>query len=96
LPLSVAALASVECAGTFSLRSDALTPQGKIFDLAQNISPSDLHEIDDEDFPEPRAAFGASEFSGVCFSPDGKWLFLNVQYPGLTLAISGPWERGVI
>ena len=73
-----------------------LTPKGQIFDFAQNITPIDLHEIDDEDFPDVGKTFGASEFSGVCFSPDGKWLFLNVQYPGLTLAITGPWEKGVI
>ncbi|HEY0466588.1 MAG TPA: alkaline phosphatase PhoX, partial [Polyangiaceae bacterium] len=73
-----------------------LTQKGEVFDFAQNLKRIDLHEIDDEDFPDAGAAFGASEFSGVCFSPDGKWLFLNVQYPGLTLAITGPWERGAI
>lgn len=73
-----------------------LTPGGKVFDFAQNIKPVDLHLVDDEDYPEPGKIFGASEFSGVCFSPDGRWMFLNVQYPGLTLAITGPWERGPI
>jgi len=32
-----------------------------------------------------------SELAGVCFSPDGKTMFLNIQEQGLTLAISGPW-----
>ena len=32
-----------------------------------------------------------SELAGVCFSPDGEVLFVNVQHRGLTLAISGPW-----
>lgn len=32
-----------------------------------------------------------SEFAGVCFSPDGETLFVNIQGPGLTLAITGPW-----
>lgn len=73
-----------------------LTPQGKVFDFAQNIKPIDLHLVDDEDYPQPGESFGVSEFSGVCFSPDGKWMFLNVQYPGLTLAITGPWENGAI
>jgi secreted PhoX family phosphatase len=71
-----------------------LSPTGKVFDFARNIKPIDLNLVDDEDYPEPGKSFGASEFSGVCFSPDGKWMFLNVQYPGLTLAITGPWERG--
>lgn len=34
-----------------------------------------------------------SEFAGVCFSPSGKTLFVNIQEPGLTLAISGPWQK---
>ncbi|HCX86766.1 MAG TPA: hypothetical protein DG761_01935 [Gammaproteobacteria bacterium] len=34
---------------------------------------------------------GKSEITGVCFSPDGKWLFLNIQWEGLTLAITGPF-----
>jgi secreted PhoX family phosphatase len=32
-----------------------------------------------------------SEFAGSCFSPDGKWLFVNLQGRGLTLGITGPW-----
>lgn len=32
-----------------------------------------------------------SELAGVCFSPDGKTLFVNIQYPGMTLAITGPF-----
>ncbi len=33
-----------------------------------------------------------SEFAGATFSPDGTTLFVNIQNPGLTLAITGPWE----
>ena len=36
-------------------------------------------------------AYSESELAGVCFSPDGKILFVNIQYRGLTLAITGPW-----
>jgi secreted PhoX family phosphatase len=32
-----------------------------------------------------------SELAGVCFSPDGTQLFVNIQLRGLTLAITGPW-----
>jgi hypothetical protein len=35
--------------------------------------------------------YSDSELAGVCFSPDGDTLFVNIQYPGMTLAITGPW-----
>ena len=37
--------------------------------------------------------FRAEEWTGACFSPDGKWLFANIQTPGITFAITGPWEE---
>ena len=37
--------------------------------------------------------FNGSEFAGACFSPDGKTLFVNLQGPGITCAIWGPWTR---
>lgn len=37
----------------------------------------------------------SSELAGVCFSPDGDILFVNLQTPGLTLAIRGDWSRRV-
>ncbi|MES2657661.1 MAG: alkaline phosphatase PhoX [Verrucomicrobiota bacterium] len=33
------------------------------------------------------------EFAGGCFSPDGKWFFVNLMGQGLTVAITGPWEK---
>jgi uncharacterized protein len=40
--------------------------------------------------------FRDSEFTGVTFSPDGNWMFVNVQDPGITFAITGPWELGAL
>jgi len=37
-------------------------------------------------------AHSRSEMAGVCFSPDGKTLFVNIQYPGMTIAITGDWS----
>ncbi len=34
-----------------------------------------------------------SEFAGVCFSPDGQTMFVNIYSPGLTLAIWGNWTK---
>ncbi|MFN3190199.1 MAG: PhoX family protein [Aureliella sp.] len=36
--------------------------------------------------------FRTKEWAGACFSPDGKWLFVNIQTPGMTFAITGPWK----
>jgi secreted PhoX family phosphatase len=33
------------------------------------------------------------EFAGACFAPDGRTLFVNMQDPGITFAIWGPWQR---
>ena len=36
--------------------------------------------------------FRNREWAGACFSADGRWLFLNIQTPGITVAVTGPWE----
>ncbi|MCF8465293.1 MAG: PhoX family protein [Flavobacteriales bacterium] len=33
-----------------------------------------------------------TEFAGICFSPSGKTMFVNLQHVGQTLAITGPWK----
>ncbi|MFS2217195.1 PhoX family phosphatase [Telluria sp. Tellsp104] len=35
-----------------------------------------------------------NEFAGACFDPTGRYLFVNIQTPGITFAISGPWAKG--
>lgn len=35
----------------------------------------------------------SSELTGICFSPSGKTMFVNIQKDGLTFAITGPWEQ---
>jgi secreted PhoX family phosphatase len=32
------------------------------------------------------------EFAGATFF--GDWLFVNIQTPGITFAITGPWDSG--
>jgi uncharacterized protein len=82
-----------------------VTLDGQVFDLAQVIEPLNLVEIFPDDFEEDCTSdplpgkgevFGASEFTGATFSPDEKWLFVNIQYPGITVAITGPWENGAV
>ncbi len=56
-----------------------ITPEGKIYPIARNPRM------------DPLNAAGTSEFAGACFAPDGDTLFVNIYYPGMTLAITGPW-----
>ncbi|MEM0955419.1 MAG: alkaline phosphatase PhoX [Pseudomonadota bacterium] len=40
------------------------------------------------------ADYRSQEWAGVCFDPAGQYLYVNIQTPGVTFAITGPWERG--
>lgn len=44
-------------------------------------------------FAMARNELNDSEFCGPAFSADGKILFANIQSPGITVAITGPWDR---
>jgi uncharacterized protein len=37
-----------------------------------------------------------NEFCGACFDPTGRYLFVNIQTPGITFAITGPWAKGAL
>jgi hypothetical protein len=66
-----------------------LTTDGIIFRFAQNNV--DLRTTPVNGFSQD---YRGSEFAGACYSPDGKWLFFNVQSPGITFAVTGPWGSG--
>ena len=36
---------------------------------------------------------GVSELAGACFAPNHPTMFVNIQVPGITLAITGPWSE---
>jgi len=59
----------------------AVTPKGRAYTMGRNAAPGAGDVAQN------------SELAGVCFSPDGSTLFVNVYSPGLTLAITGPWSR---
>ncbi|MDT4914598.1 MAG: uncharacterized protein QOC66_3726 [Pseudonocardiales bacterium] len=58
------------------------TPGGPTYAIARNQL-----NIGTDEAPE------YSEFTGPTFTEDGRILFVNIQVPGITLAITGPWER---
>ncbi|MGH3942887.1 MAG: alkaline phosphatase PhoX [Pseudonocardiaceae bacterium] len=82
---------------------------GGLFDGPDNItlSPYGIFLCEDGDgeqylvgvsadgaaFPFARNRISDNEFAGATFSPDRKTLFVNIQDPGTTLAITGPWKR---
>ena len=48
-------------------------------------------------FPFAENLLNGSEWAGATFAPlVGDWLFANLQSPGITFAITGPWWRGVL
>jgi len=66
-----------------------LTPDGGLFEFARNDTKL-------ENINGFTGDFSNAEWAGACFSPDGKWLFVNIYTPGYTAAITGPWKQGLI
>jgi uncharacterized protein len=74
--------------GTANPCVHGLTTDGRIFRFARNntVLNGERNGITGD--------FRQEEFAGATFSPDGKWLFVNAQRPGFTVAITGPWGGG--
>ncbi|HXH23684.1 MAG TPA: alkaline phosphatase PhoX [Vicinamibacterales bacterium] len=67
-----------------------LTIDGRIFPFAQNNVKlrGERNGL--------KGDFTGSEWAGPCYSPDGRWLFANIYEPGITVAITGPWQNGAL
>lgn len=67
-----------------------LTVDGEIFRFAKNnvVLNGERNGLTGD--------FTGSEWAGACYSPDGRWLFANIQSPGITVAITGPWSAGAL
>jgi len=48
-------------------------------------------KLDGTQYPIADNAYTEAELAGVCFSPDGSTMFVNIQQRDMTLAITGPW-----
>ena len=71
-----------------------ITPDGDSFAFARNnvdLSFTDLLALGKRVEPD---WYCTAEFAGACFDRAGEVLFVNIQVPGITFAIWGPWERG--
>ncbi|MET0728714.1 MAG: alkaline phosphatase PhoX [Acidimicrobiales bacterium] len=70
-----------------------MTPGGAIFPFAENtvVLPPELSA----DKGYGGTSFISSEWGGATFEPkNGNWLFANLQSPGISFAITGPWRQG--
>ena len=76
----------------FGARLIGINRRGESFVFAENVI------VLDQALPDkplvPADDYRGQEFAGATFSPDGKVLFVNVQTPGITFAVEGPWRHG--
>ncbi|MEZ5966333.1 MAG: DUF839 domain-containing protein [Planctomycetota bacterium] len=72
-----------------------LTPWGDLLVCEDGDKPEFLVGITPEGQAYKFAENVASgeEMTGATFSPDASTLFVNIQQPGMTLAITGPWRK---
>jgi secreted PhoX family phosphatase len=71
-----------------------LTTDGEIFRFATNNVVVPAGGIPGKPAIAP-GSYTGSEWAGSTFEPkNGAWLFVNIQTPGITFAITGPWQLG--
>jgi len=79
---------------TVGARLIGISGKGEAFTFAEN------NVVIDSVLPDrpliPQDDYRGREFCGACFDPFGRTLFVNIQTPGITFAITGPWWRGGI
>ncbi|MPZ46069.1 MAG: DUF839 domain-containing protein [Betaproteobacteria bacterium] len=68
-------------------RLHGLTPSGTIFPFCEN-------QVVLANFKGFNGSFQNREFAGATFH--NEWLFVNIQTPGITFAITGPWDNGAL
>jgi uncharacterized protein len=68
-----------------------VTPFGDLFLCEDGDATNSLVGVTPEGNLYEFARNRLSEFAGACFSPSGRTLFVNIQVPGITFAIRGPW-----
>lgn len=73
-----------------------LTRTGQAFHLLKNNVELTSTQIAGAGKAIGEGDYRESEFCGACWSPEGRTLFVNLQTPGITFAIEGPWERGYL
>jgi hypothetical protein len=78
----------------FGSRLIALTAEGDSYAFAKNNIDLTLEDTVSAGKQVEPDDYRGAEWAGACFDPAGEVLFVNIQVPGITFAIWGPWERG--
>ena len=76
-----------------------LTPAGETYVFAKNnvtLDPGALSKAGKSAEFVEAVDHRDDEWAGATFDPTGRMLFVNIQTPGITFAITGPWERGML
>lgn len=73
-----------------------LGPDGRLYMYEDGSNGNNIvgANSDGQLFRVAENVINGSEFCGGCFSHDGRFMFVNIQSPGLTLVIEGPWRKG--
>lgn len=80
----------------FGDRLVGLTRCGETFVFAKNNVVLSAEQIASAGKVVAPDDYRDNEFCGACFDPTGRVLFVNIQTPGITFAIWGPWARGTL
>lgn len=70
-----------------------VAPWGDLIVCEDGVKPAHIVGVTPEGKIYKLGRTTISELAGPCFSPDGSTLFVNIQNPGVTVAITGPWEK---
>ena len=80
----------------FGERIMGLTTGGESYIFAKNNIVLTASQIAAAGKKSDPGDYRGREIAGVCFDPQGEIMFVNIQIPGVTFAIWGPWERGPV
>jgi secreted PhoX family phosphatase len=73
-----------------------VSPRGHVFFCEDGSGRNHIRAIDSRDgsvYDFARNVLSGSELAGVCFSPDERAMFVSLQTDGITLSITGPFDR---
>jgi secreted PhoX family phosphatase len=84
-----------EDGGGQALRMMGLLPGGNTFEFARNNIVLDNADITKAGRTGQirRGDYRREEWTGLTFAPDGKTAFVNIQRPGITFVINGPFAK---